>query len=110
MAVVFWRSMMKKLSIFVLALTIIAFTAPSLLAQQRQQRQRQRGAGSGGTGRDLVSLMTQKSVQEELKLSDEQVKKVTELAQTRRSSGRGARNLSQEEQQKRLAETTQANE
>jgi hypothetical protein len=101
---------MKKLSILVVALVILALAAPSLLAQQRQQRQRQRGGGAGGAGRDLVSLMTQKSVQDELKLSDDQVKKVTELAQSRRGAGRGARNLGQEEQQKRLAEAAQANE
>jgi hypothetical protein len=101
---------MKKLRVYILVFVIIALAAPSMLAQQRQQRQRQRGAGGGGAGRDLVSLMTQKSVQDELKLSEEQVKKITELAQSRRGSGRGARNLSQEEQQKRLAEATQANE
>jgi hypothetical protein len=100
--------MMKKLSIIVLVMVIFAFTAPSLIAQQRQQRQRR--GGSGGPGRDLASLMTQKSVQDELKLSEEQVKKVTEYAQSRRNSGRGARNLSQEERQKRLAEAAQANE
>jgi eukaryotic-like serine/threonine-protein kinase len=102
--------MMKKPSIVILVLVILALTAPSLLAQQRQQRQRQRGGNQTGPGRDLVSLLTQKSVQEELKLSDDQVKKVADLAQSRRRSGRGARNLSQEQQQKRLMEAAQANE
>jgi len=100
---------MKKLSVLIVALVITALAAPSLLAQQPRQ-QRQRGGGFGGPGRDLVSLLTQKSVQEELKLSEDQAKKVTELAQSRRGSGRGAQNLSQEERQRRQEERAKANE
>ena len=71
---------MKKLGVCVVALVILGTAAPSLLAQQRQRGQR--GAGFGGAGRDVVSLLNQRSVQEELKLSEDQVKKISELTTT----------------------------
>jgi Spy/CpxP family protein refolding chaperone len=100
---------MKKLRVSFVALVILALAGPPLLAQQQRQ-QRQRGGGTGGGGRDTVSLLTQKSVQDELKLSDDQVKKISELAATRRGTGRGGQNLSQEERQKRQEERSKANE
>lgn len=102
---------MKMIAVFVLGLLMIALAAPSLSAQQRQRGQRgQRGAGVGNAGRDLAGLLTQKSVQEELKLADDQVKKVTELAGTRRGTGRGNQDLSAEERQKRQEERAKAND
>jgi hypothetical protein len=102
---------MKKFGVCVLVVVIVAATAPSLLAQQRQRGQRgQRGGGFGGGGADMVSLLTQKSVQDELKLTEDQVKKVTELATTQRGSAQGRQNLSQEERQKMMQERAKTNE
>jgi hypothetical protein len=100
---------MNKLRVSLVVLVILASAGPPLLAQQQRQ-QRQRGGGTRGAGRDVVSLLTQKSVQDELKLSDGQVKQISELAASRRGAGRGGQNLSQEERQKRQEERTKANE
>lgn len=54
-------------------------------------------------------LLSQKSVQEELKLTEDQVKKVKELSDKQRESFRGLRDLSQEERQKKMAEAAKAN-
>ncbi len=100
---------MKQLGVFVAGLMILVLAIPALHAQQRQRGQRS-GAGFGG-GRDMVSLLTQKSVQEELKLTDDRVKKITDLAGTQRGGRQGqGQGLSQEERQKRQQERAQANE
>ena len=100
---------MSKLKGFVLVVVIIALAAPSAPAQQRQRGQRGQRGGGGGGGRDIVSLLTQKSVQEELKLSDDQVKKVTDLAGGQRGAGRANQNLSAEERQKMQEERAKTN-
>jgi hypothetical protein len=104
--------MMTKFKVCVLVLVMVALAAPSALGQQRQRGQRgQRGGGGfGGAGSDVVSLLSQKSVQEELKLSEDQVKKVTELAGAGRGAGRGNQNLSAEERQKMQQERAKTNE
>ena len=99
---------MKKLGVCVVALVILGTAAPSLLAQQRQRGQR--GAGFGGAGRDVVSLLNQRSVQEELKLSEDQVKKISELTTTQRGSFRNRQNQSREELQKMLEERNKTNQ
>src|SRR5262249_20714624 len=62
------------------------------------------GAPGGGFGGGRLFLLSQKSVQEELKLTDDQVKKVSELEQKQRDAFQGARNLSREEAQKKFQE------
>ncbi len=54
--------------------------------------------------------MTQKSVQDELKLSDEQIKKATEQVEKQRESFAGLRDLSQEERQAKMQENAKANQ
>ncbi len=70
-----------------------------------------RGGGrfGGGFGADLLGLLSQKSVQDELKLSDEQQKQATE-ADTKRGGLEGLRDLSQAERQAKFQERTAASE
>jgi Spy/CpxP family protein refolding chaperone len=89
-----------------LVAAVVAMTAGSALAQERQ-RQRP-GGGFGGFGGGTLFLLGQKSVQEELKLSDEQIKKVQELAQAQRSNRGDFQGLGREEIQKKLAERAKA--
>lgn len=97
---------MKRLVKITLAVAIVAMAVAPALAQERQ-RQRQPG-GRGGFGGGTLFLLTQKSVQEELKLSDEQITKVKELQEKQRGSFQGLRDLSQEERQKKMQESAQA--
>ncbi len=60
-------------------------------------------------GGDLTGLLTQKSVQDELKLSDEQRKQGTELAEKQRGGFEGLRDLSEDERRKKLEERAAAN-
>jgi len=83
-----------------LAAAVAAMAVSPVLAQQRQ-----RGFGGFG-GMGTLLLLGQKSVQEELKLSDEQVKKVTELQEKQRESFQGLRDLSQEERRTKMQEIT----
>jgi hypothetical protein len=69
---------MKRWGFLALAAAIVAVALP-VSAQQ------QRGRGLGG-GQNALSLLTQKSVQEELKLSEDQIKKATELQEKMRGS------------------------
>jgi Spy/CpxP family protein refolding chaperone len=93
---------MKKLMQITLVAAVVAMTAGPALAQQRQ-RQRP-GGGFGGFGGGVLYLLGQKSVQEELKLSEEQTKKVTELAEKQRANRGDFQGLSREEIQKKMAE------
>jgi len=98
--------MMKRLAQITLAAALVAMAVSPALAQERQ---RQRPGGRfGGFGGGMVYLLTQKSVQEELKLSEEQVKKVEELRTKQRESFQGLRDLSQEERQKKMREQGEA--
>ena len=101
---------MKKLGRIILVLAVVAMASSAALAQERQQRQRgQRGGFGGGT----VSLLTQKSVQDELKLSSEQVTKIKELSDKQRESfggQRGQRGQRDEETRKKMEEARKATE
>jgi Spy/CpxP family protein refolding chaperone len=68
------------------------------------------GGGFGGFGGGLVFLADQKSVREELKMTEEQVKKVEEFREKARGEGfRGGRGgFNPEEFQKRMEERTKA--
>jgi hypothetical protein len=113
---------MRRLTTFAGALALIGLLAPDALSQQQrrpqqrrpqqQQQQPQRGQGFGGFSRDLTSLLAQKSVQTELKLSDDQVKKVTQLAESRGATARPQRGqtTNREELRKQQEERAQASE
>ncbi len=84
-----------------LILVATAFAAPAAWGQQ--------GPGRGRGGFDGAMLLSQKSVQEELKLTDEQVKQLTEQAAKQRQSFGELRDLSREERQKRMTESREQN-
>jgi hypothetical protein len=90
-----------------MALAVVTMVSALVWAQQQQRGGR--GGGVGG-GFGTLALLSQKSVQNELKLSEDQVKKVKELTDKQRESFRGLRDLSQEERQKKMQERTKANE
>jgi hypothetical protein len=91
---------MRK-SHIVLAVLAILLAAPGAWAQ------RPAGRGPGGFGEGLM-LVGQESVQQELKLSEEQVKKVDEYLAKQRETFSGLRDLSREERQQKLAELGKA--
>jgi Spy/CpxP family protein refolding chaperone len=79
-------------------------------ATDKPAGERPRGErGRGGFGQGLLALVSQKSVQEELKLTDDQVKSIAPLAEKQRESFRGMRDATAEERQKRQEQGT-ANE
>jgi Spy/CpxP family protein refolding chaperone len=88
---------MKRLAPITLALAVVALAASPALAQQR-------GPFGGGFGASPLMLLGQKSVQEELKLTDEQVKQVTELQEKQRANRPDFQGLGREEIQKKMAE------
>jgi len=97
---------MKRVMQITLAAAVVVLVVHPALAQERQ---RQRGGGLGGFGGvGTLFLLGQKSVQEELKLSDDQVKKVTELREKQRESFQGLRDLSPEERRSKIQEMTKA--
>jgi Spy/CpxP family protein refolding chaperone len=69
-----------------------------------QERQRQRPGGGPGFGGGTMFLLGQESIQKELKLSDEQVKKVKELAEKQGGGRPDFQGLSREEIMKKMAE------
>lgn len=97
---------MRKAYTWMTALAVVAFVAGPALAQDKP-----RGFGGFGGGGKLFYL-TQKSVQDELKLTDDQVKKFTELQEKQRGGFRDLQGLSQEEvrakMQERAKETDRA--
>lgn len=74
--------------------------APALAQRQRGNRQGPQGFGGGGE----LFLLTQESVQKDLKLSEEQVKKVQDLQAKQREARQGLRDLSQEERRTKMQE------
>ena len=103
---------MKRLMQITLAAAIVVMASGAVLAQERQQRGQQRGQrggfGGGGFGMGATFYLNQKSVQEELKLSDEQVKKLKELSDKQREAFQGLRDLSQEERRTKMQESAKA--
>ncbi len=95
---------MKRFSQFALAAAVVVMACGPALAQQQR-----RGFG-GGFGGGAIFLLGQKSVQEELKLSEDQVKKVKELSDKQRESFQGLRDLSAEERRDKIQEMTKAND
>ena len=97
---------MKKLVILAVAFGVTIALAPQCWAQRGQGR----GAGGFNPAGNRLMLLNQKSVQDELKLSDEQTGKITALAEKQRGSFASLRDLSQEERQKKIAERNKENE
>jgi Spy/CpxP family protein refolding chaperone len=87
-----------------LALGLAAW--PSL-AQEQQRQKKGRGFGFVGFGGGQLGLLAQKSVQEELKLSDEQIKKAAELQEKQRGSFKDFQGKSREEIVKLLQQRSQ---
>ncbi len=79
-------------------------TTSAALAQQRE-RLGPRGLGGSPSG---AMLLGQKSVQEDLKLSEEQVKQVEEFTAKQREGASGLRDASREERMKRFTESREA--
>lgn len=100
---------MKRLVQLTLAAAVVAMAASPALAQERQRQRQGGGFGFGGFGGGVTFLLGQKSVQEELKLSDEQTKQVKELMDKQRESFQGLRDLSQEERRTKMQELNKAN-
>jgi hypothetical protein len=100
---------MKMHALLMFALVIVVAVASPALAQRGGGRGPGFGGGRGPGGNSL-GLLTQKSVQEELKMSDEQVKKATEQVEKQRESFAGLRDLSREERQAKMQETAKANQ
>jgi Spy/CpxP family protein refolding chaperone len=92
---------MRRLWQWALALVALAGLVSGLQAQEQPQRQ---------AGAMRLGLLTQKSVQEELKLSDDQARKVEDYAAKQRKSFQGLRDLSQEERREKLAQIAKENE
>jgi Spy/CpxP family protein refolding chaperone len=99
---------MKRLMQVILVAAVTAMAAAPTSAQERQRPRG--GPGFGGFGGGTIFLLNQKSVQEELKLSEEQVKKANELWEKQRESFQGLRDLSQEERRTKLQEAAKAND
>jgi Spy/CpxP family protein refolding chaperone len=96
---------MRRVGVLVLVLGAAAMTAAPAWAQ------RGGGGGRGGPGGGgPMFLLTQKSVQDELKLAPDQVEKIKELAQKQQEAFAGLRDLSQEERQAKMREMRQAND
>lgn len=96
---------MKRLTLIAAALAAVAICSPALA---------QRGGGRGGfgggrmAGGNLLGLLGQKPVQEDLKLTDDQVKKVDEQVEKQREVFAALRDLSPEERQKEAATQAEA--
>lgn len=94
---------MKRLGPITLALAVMMLASSPALAQQR-------GQFAGGFGVSPLMLLGQKSVQDELKLSGDQVKKVQELTEKQRDAFRDFQNLDQDERRKKMQEMAQSNQ
>jgi Spy/CpxP family protein refolding chaperone len=92
---------MIRLTRWILGLTVLALLVPTALSQ--------RAGGGFGRGGDGVGLLSQKSVQDELKLSDEQKKKIEDLVAKQRENFKGFRDLSNEEKKTKAEAAAKAN-
>ncbi len=98
-------------------LTVIACLA-ALPALSQEPQKRPGGQGKGGFGAfggrmggvSSGQLLTQKSVQDELKLSEEQLKKVTEVGEKQKKAMDDLKGAEPQERFKKMMEITQANE
>lgn len=101
---------MRILYVLLLAVAVSAVAAPDAWAQRGQGRGGRGFGGPGGPGRNSFGLLTQKSVQDELKLSDDQVKKVDEHMEKQRGGFAALRDLGDDERQQKMEERDKANQ
>lgn len=90
---------MRRLMRLALAVGVLTLAASPIIAQ-----------GPGGFRPSPLMLLGQKSVQEELKLTPDQIQKVEAAGAKQRESFQGFRDLSEEERTKRFQEMTKENE
>src|ERR1700720_423719 len=88
---------MRVFAQMAIAGAIVALLASPALAQRREGRG---GFGGRGFGVGQFMLLDQKSVQGDLQLSEEQVKKISELVDKQRESARVTRDSSREDRKK----------
>jgi hypothetical protein len=98
---------MKRWYVLAATLVIVALATSSASAQQQPRRP---GGGGGGFGANPMMLLGQESVQQELKMSEDQISKVKAHQEKSLGSFRDFGNLSQEERQKKMQEIAQENE
>jgi hypothetical protein len=89
------------------ALVMVALASTSASAQQQPQR---RPGGGGGFGANPMMLLGQESVQQELKLTADQIAKVKEHQQKAAGNFQAFAGLTPEERQKKFQEMAQENE
>jgi Spy/CpxP family protein refolding chaperone len=96
---------MRGAARFVFVVGTAALLASPLLAQRQ-------GGGRGfmGGGMPPWMLLGQKSVQDELKVTDDQIKKAEELSEKQREAFESLRDLEPEERAKKMQEANQENE
>jgi Spy/CpxP family protein refolding chaperone len=99
---------MRQLGKFALAFAVVALCALPASAQG-QRGQRGQGQGRGGFGGGLM-LLSNKSVQEELKLENGQTEKIAALATKNRENFGSLRDLSQEARREKLTAITAEND
>jgi hypothetical protein len=88
---------------------IVLVMSAIVLCSSWSWAQRPGGRGFGGSGGGTM-LLGQESVQQELKLSPEQIKQVDEYLPKQRETFSGLRDLSQQERRQKLAELAKANQ
>ena len=88
------------------SLTLVLVASVGSLAQAQPPR----GAHMGRGGMTLMGLLAQESVQKELKLTEEQVKSVKELAVKQREGFSGLRDLPAEERMAKIQERIKEHE
>lgn len=93
-----------------IALTLGALVVFALPASAQGQRGQGRGFGGGFGGGGGVMLLSNKSVQEELKVDEDQAKKITDLSAKNRESFGSFRDLSQEERREKMTALTTEND
>ncbi len=96
---------MRRVHTWMAALALAAFAAAPALAQDKP-----RFGFGGGFGVSKLQLLSNKSVQDELKLTEDQVKKFTDLQEKQRANRIDFQNLSQEEVRAKMQERAKETE
>jgi hypothetical protein len=95
---------MKRLSV-----TLIVLAAAGLMSTNAMAQRRGGGFGGGRMAGGLF-LLDQKSVQDELKLSEDQIKQATAAIEKQRGSMSGLRELAEDQRRAKFEELAKANE
>ncbi len=94
----------------IVRLVVVAAVVAVLAAPAEAQRRPRGQGGRGGFAMSGLMLLGQKSVQEELKLSTDQVKKIEELNTKNRENFGKLRDLDREERAKKMQEINKENQ